>query len=220
MKNTIKHISLFLGLFLLSININAQKGITEGTLQYKVAYYSLDPSGNVISKAGDAVQTIYFKGTRTRNELSSSIGTSSTILDAFTMNATVLKDYSGQHLMIQMNKSEWLEYNKKYKEINFNYKGDTRKIGDYEARLATATLEDGSAINVYYTDEIKLPSKEYEPAFKNLKGIPLEYEIISKNLKVVYSWSEISPVPVSNQKFDIPKSGYRIMTFEESIKVQ
>jgi hypothetical protein len=51
-----------------------------------------------------------------------------------------------------------------------------------------------------------------------LEGLPLEYELINGNFKIHYTASKINLNPVPASKFDMPKSGYREMTYEESKK--
>jgi hypothetical protein len=53
----------------------------------------------------------------------------------------------------------------------------------------------------------------------NLNGLPLEYELVQGKLTIKYTVSKINMNPVPASKFDIPKSGYREMTYEESKKM-
>ena len=65
-----------------------------------------------------------------------------------------------------------------------------------------------------------LPIRNIIHTFRNLPGLPVQYEIESGKMKFKYTLSKINfdPVPVS--KFDFPKSGYRVMTYEENQKLQ
>jgi hypothetical protein len=59
---------------------------------------------------------------------------------------------------------------------------------------------------------------DYNVQFRNLDGLPLEYELVQGKLKIKYTVSKINMNPVPASKFDIPKGGYREMTYEESKK--
>jgi len=48
--------------------------------------------------------------------------------------------------------------------------------------------------------------------------VPLEFESNVSNIKVKYSATRISFDPVPIQRFEIPTSGYREMTYEEGMK--
>jgi hypothetical protein len=73
---------------------------------------------------------------------------------------------------------------------------------------------------VFYTKDLLTENKEYDPPFRNLEGLPLEYELASGDVKISYRVSRISLNPVPVSKFDIPKSGYREMNYEESKKMK
>ena len=63
-------------------------------------------------------------------------------------------------------------------------------------------------------------NKDYDYQFRSLPGLPLEYESSVGNLKVKYTASKITFDPVPVQKFSIPVSGYRELTYQESISLK
>jgi hypothetical protein len=79
-----------------------------------------------------------------------------------------------------------------------------------------ATLKDGSVMTVYYSPDITLINKAFNPVFQQLQGLPVQYEFASGKLKFIYTLSSINYDPVAVSTFDLPKSGYRVMTYEES----
>ncbi len=48
---------------------------------------------------------------------------------------------------------------------------------------ATASTPDGFEITVFYTRDLIPENKCYDPLFKNLDGLPLEYELQKGNLQ-------------------------------------
>jgi GLPGLI family protein len=102
--------------------------------------------------------------------------------------------------------------------MTFTKTGETKNISGYNCMQATAKLADGNTFTVYYTTELVLENKNYDAQFKDLPGVPLEYESVMGNLRVKYSASKISFDPVPVQRFEIPTSGYREMTYDESVK--
>jgi hypothetical protein len=44
----------------------------------------------------------------------------------------------------------------------------------------------------------------------------MQYETAMGNINVIYTVSKISFAPVPASKFELPKAGYRIMTYAES----
>lgn len=196
----------------------SQKKVSELTLVYdaKITTGSAEPK---MADAFDgATTTIYLKGNLSRSELSSALFSSTTIHDSKTGAAVVLREVSGQKLLIRMSPENWIEKNKKYQGIKFTNTNETKTIAEYTCTKAEATLSDGSTFTVYYTTEIIPENKEYDYQFKNLNGLPLEYELTQGKLKIKYTVSKINLNPVPASKFDIPKGGYREMTYEESKK--
>ena len=61
-----------------------------------------------------ATTTVYIKGSQSRTELLSGLGTEATIHDAKSGTGVILKNYSGQKLMITFNEDDWKKKNKKY----------------------------------------------------------------------------------------------------------
>lgn len=202
-----------------TISLCAQRKISELTLTYDAKV----TTGNTVPKMADAFDgattTIYLKGNQSRSEMVSALFSSTTVHDAKTGSAVVLREVSGQKLLIRMNPADWKEKNARYEGITFRNTNETKNIAGYKCIKAEATMNDGSSFTVYYTPDIVPENKEYDYHFKNLNGLPLEYELTQKNLTIRYTVSRINMNPVPASKFDIPTSGYREMTFEESKKI-
>lgn len=207
---------MFFVFFLSAAALHAQKKIAELTLVYDAKV----TTGNAEPKMADAFDgattTIYLKGNLSRSEMVSALFSSTTVHDAKTGTAVVLREVSGQKLLIRMSSKDWQQKNARYTGITFKNTGETKEIAGYKCQKAQATMNDGSSFTVYYTPDIMPENKEYDYHFKNLNGLPLEYELTQRNLTIRYTVSRINLNPVPASKFDIPTSGYREMTFEES----
>ena len=184
-----------------------QKTISEGSLMYDILIQSKSEGTKVSSALNGAKTTVYLKGGLSRTDMTSTLGTETTIYNAKMGNAVILQEYSGQKLMITLTKENWESMNKKFDGINFVNIADTKTIEGYNCKRAIAKLNDGSTISVYYTPDLISMNKEYNQAFKNLPGFPMEYELETAKRILKYHISKIdfSPLPVSN--FDFPQSG-------------
>jgi GLPGLI family protein len=194
----------------------AQKKVSELTLVYD---YSVG-TGKTSSGSENATHTVYIKGNKSRSEIVSSIFSSTVIFDASTGFGVILKEVSGQKLLIRLNPDNWKERNRPYDGMVFKTTSETKEIAGYKCQKATATTKSGSTITVFYTKDLLTENKEYDPPFRNLEGLPLEYDLASGDVKISYKVSRISLNPVPVSKFDIPKSGYREMNYEESKKMK
>jgi GLPGLI family protein len=212
--------SIIIASFLLPSITFAQKTISEGSLVYEIAVQTGSNEPKMADMFDGATTTMYFKGTQSRSELVSGLGSEVNIYDSRTGTGVILKDYSGQKLMITLTKGDWEKKNKKYEGITFETTAEKKVIAGYNAVKAIAKLKDGTTFTVYYTTELNVANKDYEYQFKTLPGLALQYEWQSGKMKFTYTVSKISLDPVPLSKFEIPKSGYRIMTFEEQQKLR
>lgn len=196
------------------VTANAQRNIAEATIVYdmEIQNGSNAQAGNLTG----ATTTVYLKGNNSRSDMVSALGKEITIYNSKANNAVILKEFSGQKLMITLTKDNWLSKNKTYSNIKFELTGETKTIGGYNTKKAIAKMPDGKTFEVYYTPELVPANKEYDPTFSSLPGLAIEYEIESGKTKFKYSLSKINYDAVQVSLFDFPTSGFRVMTYEEN----
>lgn len=212
------HLLLVMILLLAGGSIMAQKVVSELTLVYDASVSSGGSEPKMADAFDGATATVYISGNMSRSEMSSALASFATIHDARTGAAVVLQEISGQKLLIRMTADNWKDKNKRYEGITFTNTGETKTIAGYKCIKAIATMKDSSTFTVYYTKDLVPENTDYNALFKNLQGLPMEYELAQKNLKIKYTVSKINMNPVPASKFDIPKAGYRELTYEESRK--
>lgn len=215
MKNIFKR-GLVLGVAVFALSASAQKKITEGTISYDIVINTGDASPQIADMFDGATSVVYIKGNQSRSEMISSLGTQSTIIDSKTGNVTVLKEYGDQKFMIPMAPAEWKDANKKYDNVTFSILDEYKTIAGYKSQRAIGKLKDGTTFTVYFTRELVPENRDFQYANKGLPGLAMEYESAMGNLKVTYTVANISFNPVPASKFDLPKSGFRIISYNES----
>ena len=206
----------FVAAFLMVFTANAQKRITEGTISYDIVVNTGNSNPSIADMFHGATSLVYLKGYQTRFERVSSLGVESTIVDGKTGNVNVLKEYGDQKYMITMTPANWKDANKKYEGIVFKYEEEYKEIAGYKCQKAIGTMKDGTAITVFFTKDLVANNREFEYAYKSLPGLAMEYETTVGSLKVTYTVSKVNFSIVPAAKFELPKSGFRIMTYEES----
>ena len=199
-----------------AFNTSAQKRITEGTISYDIVVNTGNNNPSIADMFNGATSIVYLKGYQTRFERVSSLGVESTIVDGKSGNVTVLKEYGEQKYMITMTPDNWKDANKKYEGIVFKYEEEYKTIQEYKCQKAIGTMKDGTTITVYFTKDLVANNREFEYAYKSLPGLAMEFETIIGSLKVTYTVSKVNFGIVPAAKFELPKSGFRVMTYEES----
>jgi GLPGLI family protein len=199
-----------------SASVNAQKTFSEGTLVYNMSVETGAGAPKMADMLDGATTTIYLNGNESRSELVSSLGREATIYNATTGKGVILKDYSGQKLMITLTSGNWQDINKKYEGIEFESTGETATISGFNCKKAIAKLKNGTSFTVFYTTEVNVANKSYDPEFTTLPGLPVQYEMESGKMKFKYTLASISYNSVPDSKFEIPTSGYRVLSYQET----
>jgi len=213
----INQIAIVLTMSLFSIQVFGQKKITEGTISYDIVINTSNSTPQAADLLDGATSVIYLKGNSSRSEMISSLGTQSTVIDGKTGKVTILKDYGEQKYMITMTPENWKASNKKYEGVLFTYENEFKTIQGYNCQKATGRLADSSTFTVFFTRDLIPVNKDFQYLNKNLPGLAMQYEASLGKLRVTYTVSNINFNPVPAAKFDLPKSGYRVMSYEESI---
>lgn len=196
--------------------VNAQKNLTEGSLVYNISVETGSAQPKMADMLDGATTTVFLKANESRTEMISGLGSEATIYNASTGNGVILKDYSGQKLMITLTPQDWQKNNKKYDGITFENTGETSEIAGFTCQKAIAKLKDGSTFTVYYTKDVNVTNKEYDYQFKTLPGLAVQYEMETGKMKFKFTLAKINYSSVPASKFEIPKSGYRVLTYEEA----
>jgi GLPGLI family protein len=215
MKQTAKIILGLLGVTT-SIQLSAQKKLTEATISYDIVINTNTNKPQAADLLDGATSIVYLKGSSSRSEMISSLGTQATIIDGKSGDVTILKNYGEQKYMIKLTPDNWKESNKKYDGVTFTYSNEYKTIAGYTCQKAIGRMPDSTTFTVYYTKELMPVNKDFEYINKNLPGLAMQYEAVQGKRIVTYTVSSINFNPVLQSKFDLPKSGYRVMTFEES----
>lgn len=211
-------IILFIAALFVGSSLTAQKTFTEGTLVYNMSVETGSGEPKMADMLDGATTTIFLKGTQSRLELVSGLGSEATIYNATSGTGVILKDYSGQKLMITLSPQDWEANNKKYDGIVFENTNENSVISGFNCRKAIAKLKNGTSFTVFYTTDVNPANKSYDAQFTTLPGLPVQYEMQSGKMKFKFTLAKITYDPVSSVKFEIPKSGYRVLTYAETKK--
>jgi GLPGLI family protein len=201
------------GIFTVSFG---QTKFSEGSIVYNIAVVTNDANPKLADGFDGATNTIYVKGQLSRSELVSVYGTQSTIIDGRTGKVTVLKEYGDKKYMIEMSPADWIEANAKYDSVVFTYENEFKTIAGYNCQKTTGRLKNGETFTVYFTKELIPENKDFQYSNKSLPGLALEYESNLGKNKVTFSASKVSFDPVPASKFVLPKTGFRVLTYQES----
>lgn len=198
--------------------VQAQRQVNDATLHYAIEVQSSESSR--LSAMNGATMKVFVKATQSKSVMESSLGSETNVYDSRSGKGFILKSYSGQQLMITLNKANWQQKNKTHASLKFTTEDTDEKFGNYSLKKATSVLPGGRTYTVYYTPDLVLNNKEYNNSFPQLPGVPVRYSVMSGDIVFTYKLNKIETDPVPTAAFDAPKSGYRIMTYEENMQLR
>jgi len=207
----LKSISILL--LVLSINTVAQKRLSEGTVVFDV---QITNKAKELQSYSQFTQQI--KGSHYRDDMVSSIGKSTTIFDFREGSGAILKEYGRQKIMIPIVSEQREAKLNKLRNLSFKIVEEQKNILGFQCKKAEAISNDGSSYTVFFTQDLSSDNKDIDLQFPQLSGFTLEYIVSRENTTVKYAVKSLNFDPVPIQKFDIPVSGYRILSFDESGK--
>ena len=201
---------------LITVHGTSQKLITDGSILYNVSVVNGKDQPGIADAFDGATLLVSMKSSQVRSDLKSNVRLQSTFFNAKDGTAVILKESGNEKYMINLTAAQWNQYNRKYSGVKFNYTDETKTIAGYPCKKAVSNkLSDGSSITVYYATDLKPLSPGYEYAFKDLPGVPLEYEISTGAITVRYLASTIQMTPLNASHFDLPKSGYKLLDYKQ-----
>lgn len=200
---------------LMTCSLFAQRLVSDAKIVYKI---ETPPQTDPSFEGGTLTQ--YMKGHLSRVDIDFKTVHYSYLINSREETVVTLIDNHGDKYLIRAGKEEYTKDLKEYTQVQFKDASETKQIAGYNCRKAIGKMPDGQTFEVYYTSDLLPENKQYNRRFVNLKGIPLQFEIINKNgsrMHVVATKVDLYAVPGSY--FDTPKTGYKEISREELLKM-
>lgn len=208
-----------MGLLLLSITtVNAQgKSAFEGIIVYDISFKGSGLPPEAITMLSGSTITIYSKGKMRREDMKTPVAVSSSILDEKNKTVISLMDIVGKKYKVKMGENELKKEEENMPASTIKYSDETKTIAGYTCKKAEMTvkvipMETEETVTIFYTEELFY--SDFRPAYKGLKGLPMEYTMMKDGIKMTLTASKVSKEPVSDATFAIP-AGYTETTLEE-----
>jgi len=210
---------LLLSFLLLTVQfVEAQKLLSEGSIQYTISLKEDSKDTVLASYFKGALSVIYLRGSQSRTDIKTALGVTTSIFNSKTNEGVILREFQSQKLLIRMNAANWAEKNKKFVGIVFKPTGEKKVINGYACEKAIAQLKDSTSFSVFFTKELAAENKTYDLQFSGLLGFPVQYESVMGDFTIQFTLSAVSFDPVPIQRFAIPLKGYREISFDESLE--
>ncbi|MGI8635570.1 MAG: DUF4412 domain-containing protein [Segetibacter sp.] len=189
------------------------KIISDCTVNYQVAVEDAKDDPAVAKSMAATSKVVYIKGTKSRTDLETPNYKQIMIYDSKTDSTIILRELGNSKYISYLDGNLRKEKNKKYEQIQFTNTNEKKTILGYDCTKVIAKLFDETTYEVYYTTSIIPSTTGYEYQFRDLPGFVLEYEAEFERgkTKVKFTATKITLIPVPVAKFDVPKTGYRVL---------
>lgn len=164
--------------------------------------------------------TQYIRGHLSRIDMNLNVVRYTYLINSKEQHLVTLIDNHGDKYLIRSGKEEYDKELKQYASIQFKDEPVTKELVGYTCKKAIGTTPDGKTFEVYYAPGLIPENRHYNRRFVNLKGIPLQFEIITRTgAKMLVTATSIDLHPVQASMFEVPVSGYKVISKEELQKM-
>lgn len=190
-----------------------QKVLNDCTVTYDVSVVDAKADPGVSAAMQGATKVVYIRSNKVRTDFITSAFTQTTLQDSKSDTTIILREFDKNKFISFLSGKKRKELGKKYEQIKFANTTEKKVILGYQCIKTIATLADGSTYNIFYAPSIIATNNNFEVQFKDLQGFVLEYEAQTDDgkVRVKYTASKMTFIPVPIAKFDIPLSGYRVL---------
>ncbi len=190
----------------------AQRIVSEARIEYKINVTTTSKEEKDISAAfRDAGQVVWFRANMARTDFTSPQRIQSTIFNATTGEAIILREAGEDKYMWVLDSLQWRKANRQYAFLSFAEMDETREISGYLCKKGLITLADSTLVTVFFTTQLQPLAKGYDPMFEKIPGFPVMYEWNMGNSKISYTLSTIQNIPVGMSRFESPRGEYKII---------
>lgn len=195
----------------------AQRLVSDAKITYQMQLASA-PTADPSTEAGKFTQ--YVKGYLSRVDIDFRQMHYSYLVNTREQSVVTLMDLNGVKYLARGSKEDYERELKQYTALQFKDASETKQIAGYNCKKAVAKTPEGQTIEVYYSPDLVPENKEYNRRFVNIKGIPLQFDIINKaGNKVTMIATKVDLYAVPGSFFDIPKTGYKEISREELAQI-
>ena len=93
----------------------------------------------------------------------------------------------------ELTKEDFKKFNPAFNEVEVKFTDETKEIAGYNCKSAEVKVIGDSVwtFNVFYTDEINIKNVNGHTPFKPIKGVLMEYQLLSNNVLMKFTATKV-----------------------------
>lgn len=172
----------------------------EGRIEYSMTYQTSNPEMKMYEDALPKKSTLLIHNEHLRfDQALAGGGKQAFVANSNLGTSILLMNFLGQEFQVKMDDADMMQLEKTQKLQIIEGK-KTKTIAGYFCREAFAVNGDDT-LQVFYSPDIQTPT--ILPQFEDLKGLPLQYEVIKGSLHILYVCTEVKTESVALANFEV-----------------
>lgn len=178
----------------------------EGTIRYEASFENLPAEVQAMMPKENPESLVYIKGGKTKTEMNMMGSIVIVISDVETSTTTTYTEVMGQKM-----KSTITVEDAEKVEIKI-VEGETKEIAGFQCKKAIIKQDGNPEMEVYFSPDLKSDAlSSMNPQFRELNGVPLEYQVHQQGMTMTYSAKEVKKQVIGNDTFNPPAGNYKEM---------
>jgi len=211
MKTLIK--TLFISFALIIVfnsNTSAQKKNKKafsGIITYEIKYEGADIEPAQLAQL-PTESVLIIKGNKSKEESMMGGAYFTQILDGDEQSIIVLIEGGGQKIFFNLTKEELEALEDDDDEPKIKLLEETKVVAGYTCKKAEVTTKDeydeDVTVAVYYCEELGSKALNFSDDFKDINGLPMEYQVKSENWTEVHTVKSVEKKKIKDVSFMVP----------------
>ncbi|MBN1199424.1 MAG: DUF4412 domain-containing protein [Bacteroidales bacterium] len=189
----------------------------EGVITYKITYPNTKISESQMAMF-PKIMTITIKGDRAKSEIQTPMGPQIEITNYHEKTKVGLINMMGQKYAVAETTDQILEEIKDEPTPDVRITDETKSIAGYTCKKAIVTVNDKgktTTYEVWFNEDFGAENPNFDsPLYKDIKGVLLEFSMITPQFTMVFTAISVEKQTISNKEFDVP-ADYTVTTKEE-----
>lgn len=189
----------------------AQRILSEARIHYSVTVIPDKGKENFSAGFQNAGKTVWLRANMARVDFVSPIRQQTIIYSSSSGKAIMLRESGTEKYQWNLDSLQWRQINRKWTLDSLIETGDETEISGQSCKKVLGILPEKDTVTIFYAPNLMPLARGYEPMFEKLKGLVVQYEWKTEGLRIIYTLETLQTAPVGASRFDIPKTGYKIM---------
>jgi hypothetical protein len=186
--------------------------VSEASLEYTVKVVNAGKANEALIKALEmSALKIWIKGKDARVDFENPLRTQRVYFNSTTNHITLLREAGEDRYQWNLTEEDWSTLQSRYRDASFVEGSEAKDLNGYLTQKAAIIGTDSSTTSLFFTRQIQLLNKSFDPVFALTPGLPVSYTIPFEGTDIEFFLKKFETLPVPLSIFEAPKSGYKIL---------